>query len=212
VIEHIRGMCEVWGGQRRYREYGIQGYSEQAPIGKIQEFRLSEKAPAWFRKRQFTAKGIQDFILRPTQFTEEGHTGDGLLIAKALGGAPEVLRVIAYVQYVIIVIPPEGMKPSQYKAEQLGLSYAEMFRMLDRLDHFILGRLPPSNTDYLTVSTEKPKFGVNPVKLVELPSPKPKPALDFSALQRERLTLYGDQRFFAAAKPRGKFKRDKIAS
>jgi hypothetical protein len=189
MIKQIDGMFDVWGAQRRYMDFGeSQGYADQSAIGKIREFRLSDKAPAWFRKRQHTAKGVQDFILRPTQFTESGHFGEGLVIAKALIGAPGELRTIGYVHYVIRVTIPDGMKVAKYKSEQVGISEAEYWRLIDRLHHYVLGRLPASEEGYLTVATEETKFRPIPDRVAETAPPKPE--LNLEALRRERLKVW----------------------
>lgn len=188
MIEHIEAMCKVWGGQRQAIDFGIsQGHAKQSTTEKAREFRLSDKAPAWFRKKPFTATGMQDFVIRPTQFTEEGHTGDGLVIAKSLKGAPEDLRKLSYARYVIMLVVSEG-SVHQYKADHLGITLTEYWRLIDRLHHFILGRLPLSEEGYLTVGTGKRILPDIPARVAEV-SPV-KPELDFAVYQRQRLKVW----------------------
>lgn len=188
MIKSIDNMCEVWGGQRRYFDFGVdQGYRGETTVETARKFRLSARAPAWFRKRQFSAKGIQDFVIRPTQFTEEGHTGDGLVVALALHGAPEDLRKLAYARYVIMLTVEEG-SIHQYKADQLGLSLSDYWRLLDRLHYFIAGRQPAAESGYLTVSTGHPQIRAIPARMAET-SPA-KPDLDLEALCRKRLKVF----------------------
>lgn len=188
MIKHIDSLCETWGAQRRYIDFGVdQGFRGETTVETAIRFRLSDRAPAWFRKRQFSAKGMQDCVIRPTQFSEEGHTGDGLVVAKALHGAPEDLRKLSYARYVIMLTEVEG-SIHQYKADQLGISLSDYWRLLDRLHYFIAGRLPPSDDGYLTVSTGRPQIRHIPARIAEV-SPA-KPQLDLAALQRQRLRVY----------------------
>lgn len=120
MIDAIDEMCKVWGAQKLYILNGQQGWTPQSVIVRFREMR----------------DGAGSRTERLTQFPEEGHLGEGLLIARAMMDAPEALRAIVYVHYVIPRVR------SKIKAQTLGLAIPEYWRYLDRAHYWIAARLP----------------------------------------------------------------------
>lgn len=142
MIDAIDEMCRVWGAQKSAMLRGEnQGWPGESILAKFRDSQYDQKSEPVLRQKQLTAKGRQTFTPRPIQFTEEGHTGEGLMVARALADAPEALRAIVFVHYVILA--PFGQRsPAKYKARVLGLSVAEYWRYLDRAHYWIAARVP----------------------------------------------------------------------
>lgn len=137
MIESIDFMCKVWGGQELQKRFDSnQGHSGRSAIARARDSQFDPTKPVpLLRQKRATALGKDTFLPHPVQFTEEGHLGEGLLIALALVGAPEGLRAIAFVHYAITGYNAKG------KAARLGLSRPEYFRYLDKLHYWLAGRI-----------------------------------------------------------------------
>lgn len=133
MIDAVEHACKTWGWQKRqwFTDNG-QGFPGQNFMAEVKDYR----------------DGASSKSFRVTQFTEEAHRGDGLLIARALDGAPEMLQWFAFVHYVV---PKRDMRVKA-KAHWLGLSIAEYWRVQDRLHYWIAGRVPRGTF----VDTKKP--------------------------------------------------------
>jgi hypothetical protein len=119
MIDAIDEMCRVWGAQKRHminsRE---QGWTPQSVIAKFRE--LHDAA----------GSSTQQLV----QFPEEGHLGEGLMVARALYDAPETLRRIVFIHYVVPRVR------AKMKADALHLSMPEYWRQIDRAHYWIAAR------------------------------------------------------------------------
>jgi hypothetical protein len=140
VIDAIHQMCQTWGAQKAYiLRSSEQGWAPQSAIARFREMR----------------DGAGSSTQRLTQFPEEGHTGEGLLVARALHGAPEKLRVVVFVHYAVLRVK------THTKAEELGLSVPMYWRTLDRAHYWIAARMPSMFHDEQSVDTKNPRSCIN---------------------------------------------------
>jgi hypothetical protein len=120
MIDAIDEMCRTWGAQKHHiltsRE---QGWTPQSVIARFRELR----------------DGAGSSTERLMQFPEEGHIGEGLMVARAMMDAPEILRRIVFAHYVIRRVK------AGVKATALGISLAEYWRDVDRAHYWIAARV-----------------------------------------------------------------------
>lgn len=130
LIDAVREMCKVWGAQKRYMLTSKeQGWDGQSMIQKFKEM--------W--------DGAGSGTQRVSQFREEAHTGEGLMVARALKGAPLRVNEVVFVHYVI----PGRAKQ---KIPHMGISTAEYWRDLENAHYWIAAKLPVVET---TVETKQ---------------------------------------------------------
>ena len=133
LLEGVKDMCKVWGAQRRYKmnskEQGWNGASM------LEKFRQMHDG---------AGSGTQ----RVSQFMEESFVGEGLLVHRALQGAPLALNEIVFINYAI----PGKAKQ---KIPLSGLSAAEYWRDLGNAHYWILAKLPVDTVVDTTVDTRK---------------------------------------------------------
>ena len=132
LIEAVREMGRTWGAQKRYmeRKDNEQGWNPRCAIVRFQE------------QQDAAASRTQ----RVTQFMEEAHTGDGLMFARALNGAPYELNEIAYIHFVSI-------GKAKQKAAVMQISNAEYWRRVGELNIWVAARLPTVETTVETINT-----------------------------------------------------------
>lgn len=163
MIDSINQMCQTWGAQKLYMmRASLVSVTATVPSAisaleltdrqaALEQFRLGQirkqKAARSFHEQGWTPQSVlakfremRDGAGSSTQrevlqFTEEGHTGEGLLVARALSDAPEVLRGVTFVHYVI----PDVR--SKIKAQTLNISVPEYWRHIDRAHYWIAARM-----------------------------------------------------------------------
>lgn len=165
MIDAIDGMCKTWGAQKLFilrtahvevvkpvprditaiakltdRQAAIERFKvEQAMASKaVTESHIQGWTPqsvlAKFKDmRDGAGSATQREVL---QFTEEGHIGEGLMVARALSDAPEMLRAVVYAHYVIPRVR------AKIKAQTIGVSVPEYWRHIDRSHYWIAARVP----------------------------------------------------------------------
>ena len=139
MIDAIHQMCQTWGAQKAYILRSTeQGWSPQSAIARFREMR----------------DGAGSSTQRLMQFPEDGHTGEGLMVARALFAAPEDLRIVVFAHYVV---PRVGVKT---KAQDIGLSVPMYWRTLDRAHYWIAARMTVLTVEQ-SVDTKKPRLCVN---------------------------------------------------
>lgn len=130
LLEAVKEMGRTWGAQKRYMLTSKeQGWNPQSTIARFKEMK----------------DGAGSGTHKLTQFTEEAHTGDGLLFARALSGAPYEINQIAWLHFV-------SLGKAKQKAHTLGVSTAEYWRRVGELQIWIAARVPTVET---TVETRK---------------------------------------------------------
>ena len=130
LIDGVREMCKVWGAQKRYMlPSKEQGWDGQSMILKFKEM--------W--------DGAGSGTQRVNQFMEEAHTGEGLIVARALVGSPLKVYEISFAHYVV----PGRAKQ---KIPLMGISTAEYWRDLENAHYWIAAKMPIVET---TVETRK---------------------------------------------------------
>jgi hypothetical protein len=136
-IEAIKQMCDTWGGQELAKRHDTnQGWPGASSVARARDSQFDPTPPmSLLRRRKRTALGRDTFFPHPAQFTEEGHTGDGLVVSRALIGSPEALQTICFVHYAV-----SGFNAKE-KADRLGISRAEYWRHVDRLHYWLAARI-----------------------------------------------------------------------
>lgn len=122
LIEGVKDMLKVWGAQKRYMlglTHHEQGWTPQSSIARFRELR--------------DAAGSRTEKLK--QFMEEGHVGEGLLVARALYGSPIEINETAFVHSVCF-------GKAKQKAFALDISVAEYWRRVGNLQIWIAAKLP----------------------------------------------------------------------
>lgn len=135
MIESINQMCEVWGAQKlRLQRDTNQGWPGVASIARAHDSQF-DPLKGTDPLKSLTARGRDSFSIQPSQFTEEGHTGQGLEIALALKTAHEGLQTFAFVHYAVMGFD------SKAKAVRLNLSRTDYWGYRDKLHYWLWGRL-----------------------------------------------------------------------
>lgn len=130
LIDGVREMCKTYGAQQRYKLFSnAQGWNGVSMLEKF--------------KTMFDGAGSG--TQRVTQFREESFVGDGLLVHRALHGAPLQVNEIIFIHYVI-----PGR--SKQKIPLSGKSTAEYWRDVENAHYWIAAKLPVVET---TVETRK---------------------------------------------------------
>jgi hypothetical protein len=130
LIDAVREMCKVWGAQKRYMLTSkAQGWDGQSLLMKFREM----------------YDGAGSGTQRVSQFMEEAHIGEGLLVARARCGAPLKVNEVVFVHYVV----PGKAKQ---KIPHMGISTAEYWRDLENAHYWIAAKMPIVET---TVETRK---------------------------------------------------------
>jgi hypothetical protein len=130
MIEAVKEMCKTWGAQRRYKSHSKeQGWAQENTLSRYQQM----------------GDGASSRTQKVSQFNEESFTGDGLLVHRALQGAPEQINLVVVAHYT------ERGKAKQ-KAFTMGISVAEYWRQLENAHYWIAAKLPIVET---TVETRK---------------------------------------------------------
>lgn len=189
MIEAIHVMFEVWGGQELVKQHDEnQGHPGRSSIARARESQFDPTKPTpLLRQKKRTAFGRDTFLPHPVQFTEEGHTGDGLTVARALIGAPEALQTIAFTHYAVI-----GFNAKD-KAARLGITAPEYWRFIDRLHYWVAARISSPDVSLLdSASTCQLKGNLLRVVVKTAKTPRQvirSPELSFAALRRETISL-----------------------
>ena len=130
TLAEVKDLCLIWGRQKRRVLSGGDGK------GHVDGHR-SASSVNLFREPSSTKRAV-------SQFTEEGISGDGLIITRAMNGAPEIIQSIVFQQYVV-----RGQKV-EAKAADIGLrDPKEYYRILRDAHMWIAARLPvPAAVNY----------------------------------------------------------------
>lgn len=135
MIEAINQMCEIWGAQKlRIRTSVNQGWPGLSSIARARDSQF-DPLRGTDPLVSLSARGRDTFSIQPTQFTEEGHTGAGLEIARALKVAHEGLQTFTFVHYAVMGYD------SKAKARLLGLGRTDYWCYRDKLHYWLWGHL-----------------------------------------------------------------------
>ena len=127
IFDSVKRACEIWGEQKFVMlNSDAQGWNAKSLLARVHELH----------------DGASSRSQRVTQFREEAHTGDGLLVVRAIRGVPPQppipadLHDVLYLHYVV-----RGAKAKE-KAERLQVSVSTYWNLLSVAEAWIAARMP----------------------------------------------------------------------